>query len=532
MSHILALDQGTSSSRAIVFRPDGTVAGRAQEPFQQHFPAPGWVEHDPEEIWRTQSRVAAQAIERAALPPSEIAAVGITNQRETIVAWDHRTAEPIGRAIVWQDRRTAAACDRLREAGLEDRIRARTGLLLDPYFSATKIRWMLENVPGLRARAEAGTVRIGTIDAYLLARLTASRAEGPVAATDRTNAGRTMLMDLRQSEWDDELLGIFGVPRACLPEIRPSGSEFARIQCGHPLDGRPVTAMLGDQQAALLGQGGLQAGDAKNTYGTGCFLLVHTGPHVPPPPPGILATPVARLRRRPSGGPGTGAAAPQECFAREGSVFIGGAVVQWLRDGLGIIRESSDIEPLAASVPDSGGVVMVPALTGLGAPWWDARARGTILGLTRGTTRAHLARAALEGVAHSVCDLLEAMTGGGSEGGGGGGGGGGGETAEAVPRPRELRVDGAAAADDLLMQMQADLLGCDVVRPRVLETTALGAAMLAADTAGAWADPMAAAASRDVEHRFRPRMGEAERGRVRARWREAVGRSRDWADAD
>lgn len=523
MSHVLAVDQGTSSSRAIVFRPDGTIAGRAQEPFQQHFPAPGWVEHDPEEIWRTQSRVAAMAIERASLTPSEIAAVGITNQRETIVAWDHRTAEPIGRAIVWQDRRTAAACDRLREAGLGDRIRARTGLLPDPYFSATKIAWMLEHVPGLRARAEAGTVRIGTIDAYLLARWTALRPEGPVAATDRTNAGRTMLMDLRQSEWDDELLGIFGVPRACLPEIRPSGSEFGRIQCGHPLDGRPVTAMLGDQQAALLGQGGVRAGDAKNTYGTGCFLLVHTGPHVPPPPPGILATPVAGLRRVGAGGsrrPGEHATPAAECFAREGSVFIGGAVVQWLRDGLGIIRESSEIEPLAASVPDSGGVVMVPALTGLGAPWWDARARGTILGLTRGTTRAHLARAALEGVAHSVCDLLEAMTAGDAA------------AAEAVPRPRELRVDGGAAADDLLMQVQADLLGMDVLRPRVLETTALGAAILAADTAGVWAEPLAAAASRDVEHRFTPRMGEAERARVRERWRDAVGRSRGWADGD
>jgi glycerol kinase len=496
MRHVLALDQGTTSSRAIVFRPDGSVAGSAQEPFEQHFPAPGRVEHDAEEIRRTQSRVAAEAVARAGLAPADIAAVGITNQRETVVAWDRATGEPIGRAIVWQDRRTAADCERLRAAGAEPMIRERTGLLLDPYFSATKMRWMLDHVPGLRARAEAGTACLGTIDSWLLARLTG----GAVHATDPTNAGRTLLFDLRRGDWDPELLELFGVPRACLPDVQPSASVFGPIVAGEDLAGIPIAGVAGDQQAALLGQGGIAAGDAKNTYGTGCFLLVHTGGDAPAPPTGILATPAASL-----GGP---------AFAREGSVFIGGALVQWLRDGLGIVREAADIESLAASVPDAGGVMLVPALAGLGAPWWDPRARGTILGLTRGTTRAHIARAALDGIAHSVADLLDAMT-------------------DATPRPAELRVDGAAAANDLLMQIQADLLGAEVVRPRMLETTALGAAILAAHTTGAWDDPLAAAAARRVDHRFTPRIGDVERRRARDRWRAAVDRSRDWErDAD
>ncbi len=493
MSHVLALDQGTTSSRTIVFRPDGTVAGLAQEPFEQHFPAPGRVEHDAEEIWRTQARTAAAALERAGLAPSEVAAVGITNQRETVVAWDRASGAPLARAIVWQDRRTSAACERLEDEGAGSLVRERTGLLIDPYFSATKMRWLLDHVDGLRRKCEDGTACLGTVDAWLLFRLTGGR----VHATDATNAGRTMLMDLRSGDWDEELLSLFGVPRACLPEIRPPGSRFGTIACGSPLDGLPVAGMAGDQQAALLGQGGVTAGDAKNTYGTGCFLLVHTGDAAPPPPEGILATPAAGLG-------GTTA------FAREGSVFIGGALVEWLRDGLGFIRESADVEPLAASVPDTGGVMMVPALAGLGAPWWDPRARGTIVGLTRGTTRAHVARAALEGIAHSIADLLEAMTPRGE-------------------RVTELRVDGGAAANDLLMQMQADLLGADVVRPRMLETTALGAAILAADTAGAWADPLAAAAARHVDHRFEPRVGETERRRERDRWADAVGRSRAWA---
>jgi glycerol kinase len=493
---VLALDQGTTSSRAIVFDHAGSIVALARRELPQIFPKPGWVEHDPEEIWRTQREAAEEALARAGAAAGDVAAIGITNQRETTLVWERATGRPIHHAIVWQDRRTADRCARLKADGLEPLIRERTGLEIDPYFSATKLAWILENVPGARARAEAGELAFGTVDSWLVWRLTG----GALHVTDVGNASRTMLLDLRRLDWDEELLRLFGVPRRLMPEVRGSSEVYGRVAEG-PLAGVSVAAIAGDQQAALFGQMCLEPGLAKNTYGTGCFLLQNTG-----------ASPVAsRQRLLTTVGWRIGA---KTTYALEGSVFIGGAVVQWIRDGLGLIRESHEIEALAASVPDSGGVFFVPAFAGLGAPHWDPYARGAIVGLTRGTTAAHIARAAVESMAYQVADLLDAV---GQDSG--------------IPL-HELRVDGGAAANDALLQFQADVLGVPVVRPEVIETTALGAAYLAGLAVGFWESPEALAGHWRAARRFEPAIGRAEADRLVARWREAVERSKRWVAPD
>ena len=471
MPYVLALDQGTSSSRSIVFDARGQPVAVAQREFAQHFPQPGWVEHDADEIWRTQLATAQEALARAGLHARELSAIGITNQRETTVLWDRATGEPLHRAIVWQCRRSEPLCARLREAGHAERIRALTGLVVDAYFSATKLAWLLEHVPGARARAEAGELAFGTIDSWLLWRLTGGR----VHATDASNASRTMLFDIHRGAWSDELLALLGVPRAVLPEVHPSSHAFGDSDAALLGAAVPIAGIAGDQQAALFGQGCFEAGLAKNTYGTGCFMLMHTGPQARASRHGLVTTAAAAP-------PGP----PQ--YALEGSVFIGGAVVQWLRDGLKAIQSSSQVEALAASVPDSGGVVVVPAFTGLGAPYWNAQARGTITGLTRGSTVAHIARAAVESIAFQSAALLQAMQ---ADGG-------------AELPVKELRVDGGACVNDALMQFQADLLGVPVLRPRVTETTALGAAFLAGLTTGVWSGTAELAALWQAERRFEP----------------------------
>ncbi len=497
MSHLVALDQGTTSSRAIVFDRAGSVAGVAQRELEQHFPQPGWVEHDAEEIWRTQSEVAAQALARAELSAADIDAVGITNQRETTVVWDRATGIPIANAIVWQDRRTAPACERLVADGCDELVRAKTGLVLDAYFSATKIAWILDNVSGARERARAGELAFGTIDTWLAHKLSG----GALHVTDASNASRTLLFDIRRGDWDDELLELFGVPRELLPEVRDSSEVLGEVAAPSALASIPIAGIVGDQQAALAGQLCFEPGLAKNTYGTGCFTLVNTGTE-PRVSENRLLTTVAWRRDG------------ELSYALEGSVFVGGAVVQWLRDGLGIITDSADVEELAASVPDAGGVVLVPAFTGLGAPYWDPHARGTIVGMTRGTTAAHIARAALEGIAHQVADLIDAL---GSDAG--------------VEIP-ELRVDGGASANDTLMQLQADLLGIPVVRPQVTETTALGAAYLAGLAVGTWKGLGELAENRRVERRFEPALSRDKVESSREVWRRAVERARDWARAE
>ncbi len=494
---ILALDEGTSSARAIVFAADGRALGTAQREFTQHFPQSGQVEHDALELWEAQAAVATEALAAAGLTARELGGVGITNQRETTVVWERATGRPIHRALVWQDRRTAPACEALRAAGHEPAIRERTGLLLDSYFSGTKLAWILDHVPGARARAEAGELAFGTIDTWLLWKLTG----GAVHATDPSNASRTLLFGLRTLDWDDDLLALLNVPRAVLPEVRASSGDFGEIVAPHALAGLHVLGIAGDQQAALFGQRCTTPGLTKNTYGTGCFLLRCTG-----------AQPVMSRNRLLSTVAWT--VAGRTTWALEGSVFTGGAVVQWLRDGLGIIESAEEVEPLARSVPDSGGVVLVPALTGLGAPTWDADARGTLLGITRGTSRGHLARAALEGIAHQVADLVAAMN------------------ADAGAPLTELRVDGGAARNDLLMQLQADLLGVPVVRPVVTETTALGAAYLAGLAAGTWADEAALATPGREEHRFLPSMARAEVAARRERWQDALLRAGHWAHGE
>jgi len=504
MTCILALDQGTTSSRAIVFGDDGTIRGSAQREFVQHFPRAGWVEHDPDEIWSTQSSTVDRALSEAGVGAGDLAAIGITNQRETVVIWDRASGRPIHRGIVWQDRRTSEACAELRRAGHEPLVTERTGLLLDPYFSATKIRWLLDHVDGARARAERGELAFGTVDSWLLHRLTG----GAVHATDPSNASRTLLFNLHTGDWDDELCALFGVPRAMLPRIRPTSSVFGECRgdgwsaesAASAVAGVPIAALVGDQQSALAGQGCFAAGDAKCTYGTGCFLLSNTG-----------ATPhISRHRLLTTVGWKLGDAPTQ--FAIEGSVFIGGAVVQWLRDKLGIIDSSNDVERLAESVPDSDGVYLVPAFAGLGAPHWDPHARGAVFGITRGTTAAHLARAAVESIAFQVADLARAMA------------------SELDTVATELRVDGGAAANDALLQFQADLLRIPVIRPRVIETTALGAAFLAGLAVDVWKNPSELGALNPQERTFEPRMAESEAKHRLARWREAVSRSRGWAD--
>jgi len=495
MPSILALDQGTTSSRAIIFGDDGSIRGVAQKEFAQHFPRSGWVEHDPMEIWSTQAATIGGAMAEAGVRPGDLAAIGITNQRETVVVWDRATGRPIHRAIVWQDRRTADACRAIKAAGHDAMVSERTGLLLDPYFSATKIRWILDNVDGARARAERGELAFGTIDTWLLHRLT----DGTVHATDPSNASRTLLFNLHTGEWDDELCALFGVPRAMLPEIRPTSGIFGEVTSPLAIGGAPIAAMVGDQQGALAGQGCFAPGQAKCTYGTGCFLLVNTGG----------APQVSRHRLLTTVGWRLGAAPLQ--YALEGSVFIGGAVVQWLRDGLGLIRASADVERLAASVDDSDGVYLVPAFAGLGAPHWDPTARGAIFGLTRGTTAAHLARAAVESIAFQVADLARAMS------------------SETGVSATELHVDGGAAANDALLQFQADLLRVRVVRPKMLETTALGAAFLAGLAVGAFKSTDDAATLNPVDRIFEPELGDGEAAARLERWREAVERSKGWA---
>ena len=494
MGQILALDQGTTSSRAIVFDGAGSIVAAAQREFRQIYPKPGWVEHDPEEIWSTQSGVLAEALHGAGVGPSDLAGIGVTNQRETAVVWDRRSGEPLCNAIVWQDRRTAPLCDRLRADGLEETFRGKTGLVLDAYFSGTKIAWILDNIAGARARAERGELAFGTVDSWLAYKLTG----GALHVTDVSNASRTLLYDIHRCAWDDELLEILRVPRAMLPEVRSSSEVYAEVSPGLAGAGAPLAGIIGDQQAATMGQMCVEPGLAKNTYGTGCFLLMNTGA-APRASDNRLLTTIAWQR------------GPRLTYALEGGVFVGGAVVQWLRDGLGIIGSADQVETLARGVEDTGGVVFVPALAGLGAPHWDPYARGAILGITRGTTDAHVARAALEGVAFEVADLVTAME------------------RDAGATITELRVDGGAAANDLLMQFQADILGVPVVRPTVLETTALGAAYMAGLAVGFWTSVDDIAANWRADRRFEPEMPPADAARRRDRWADAIRRAGAWA---
>ncbi|MBI2016809.1 MAG: glycerol kinase GlpK [Candidatus Rokubacteria bacterium] len=493
--HVLALDQGTTGSTALVLDADGRVVGRGYAELPQYFPRPGWVEHDPEEIWATVEQAARAALAAAKVPGAGVAAVGITNQRETTIVWERATGAPIHRAIVWQCRRTAPACDRLRAQGAEPLVRARTGLVLDAYFSGTKIGWLLDAVPGARARAERGELAFGTVDAWLLWKLTGGR----VHATDASNASRTLLLDLATGDWDEELLELFGVPRAVLPAVvASSGVAGETAGPGWLPRGVPVAGLAGDQQAALFGQACHAPGLAKNTYGTGCFLLLNTGPARVASARGLLTT-IAWRR----GGETT--------YALEGGVFIAGAALQWLRDGLEILRSAAESEALARSVSDTGGVYFVPAFVGLGAPHWDMYARGTIVGLTRGTTRAHLARAALEAIAFQSRDVLEAMV------------------ADAGLALAELRVDGGAAANDFLCQFQADVLDVAVLRPAVIETTALGAGYLAGLGAGLWRSLDEVARRWTVARRFTPAMPAGERAERYGGWCRAVERAKSWA---
>jgi len=494
MSYLLALDQGTTSSRAMVFDADGRLRGVAQRGFAQHYPHPGWVEHDANEILQTQLDCAQGALADAGVCASELAALGIANQRETTVLWERATGRALAPAIVWQDRRTAADCDRLRAEGWADELRLRTGLELDPYFSATKLAWLLDHLPGARERAERGELAFGTVDSWLVWHLTGGRLH----VTDPSNASRTLLFNLRTGDWDPLLLGRFRIPPQLLPAVVSSIGICGETDVAVLGAAVPIAGIAGDQQAAAFGQACFAAGMAKNTYGTGCFLLMNTG-EVPVDSRNRLLTTIAWS--------GRGATR----YALEGSVFMGGATVQWLRDALGLVKRAADIEALAASVPDSGGVVLVPAFTGLGAPHWDAYARGTLIGLTRGTGAGQIARAALEAIALQTVDLVEAMKRDGAE------------------PLRELRVDGGAAANDLLMQIQADLLGVPVLRPRMLETTALGAAFLAGLGVGVWTGEEALAAQWQVDRVFSPSLPSDAREAVCARWQRAVERATGWA---
>jgi glycerol kinase len=489
----MALDQGTTSSRAIVFDGGGEIVALAQREFKQHYPQPGWVEHDAEEIWSSQRDVACEALSKAGVQLADLAALGITNQRETVVVWDRSTGQPIHRAIVWQDRRTADVCERLRSDGREPMIHKKTGLLLDPYFSATKLAWILDHVSGARAAAEAGRLACGTIDSWLIYRLTG----GKVHVTDASNASRTLLMNIHTGEWDDELLACFGVPSAVLPEIRSSSEVYGAVESVPELANIPIAGAAGDQQAALFGQACFEPGLAKNTYGTGCFMLMHTGDKPVDSKNRLLTTVAWKTKDRLE-------------YALEGSVFVGGAVVSWLRDGLGIIKSSADVEKLALSVPDNGGVYLVPAFVGLGAPHWDPYARGTIVGITRGTTAGHIARAAVESIALQVADLADAMR------------------SDAGDSLAELRVDGGAAVNNALLQYQADIMQLPVIRPQVTETTALGAAYAAGMATGVWKGRDAIAGHWKVDRRFEPKMSPDEATLIRARWNDAVRRSQNW----
>ncbi len=494
MGYILALDQGTTSSRAILFDKAGAIAATAQHEFKQHFPQAGWVEHDPTEILTSQLACAVEALGRAGALPRDIAAIGITNQRETVILWERKTGKAIYPAIVWQDRRTASQCGKFVESGAEETVAAKTGLLLDPYFSATKIGWILDNVPGARARAERGELAFGTVDSWLIWHLTS----GERHVTDVTNASRTLLFNIVKGEWDAELLRIFNIPLSLLPEVVWSSERVGEVTTTLGLGGVAIAGIAGDQQAALFGQLCWRAGEAKNTYGTGCFLLQNIGTQFILSKHRLITTLAASAGHRLE-------------YALEGSIFIGGAVVQWLRDNLKLIGSSSDVEALAASAPDSGGVVFVPAFVGLGAPHWDPHASGLLIGLRRGTTPGEIARAALESIAFQVADVLKAVQ------------------SETTPLAA-LRVDGGAAVNNLLMQFQADVLGVPVVRPQVTETTALGAAYLAGLATGFWASPDVLRAQRQGDARFDPKMNDAERAERRGRWQRAVERAKNWSD--
>ena len=494
MKAILALDQGTTSSRALLFNRNGEVLATSQREFTQHFPRPGWVEHDALEIWQTQRLVAAEVIAKSAIAANDIGAIGITNQRETTVLWDRASGLPIAPAIVWQDRRTAEFCEALKRAGLENAIGEKTGLVIDAYFSGTKLNWLLQHIPGARQRAMRGELAFGTIDSWLIWQLTA----GKVHATDVSNASRTMLFNIHTLDWDEELLRAMDIPLSVLPKIVSSSEIIGTTACENLPRGIAISGVAGDQQAALFGQACHRRGMAKNTYGTGCFMLMNTGESPVASKAKLISTVAWRLEGRPAQ------------YALEGSVFIGGAAVQWLRDGLGIIEKSSDVEKLAASVPDAGGVVLVPAFTGLGAPHWDPTARGAIFGLTRGSTRAHIARATLESIAFQSAELAAAMC-------------------EDAGFPiAELRVDGGAAVNNFLMQFQADLMGINVVRPKITETTALGAAYLAGLAVGFWKTPEEITSLWAKERTFMPDLSANDNGTRMAAWRHAVERTKNW----
>ncbi len=486
--YILALDQGTSSSRAIVFDHEGNCCSVAQMEFTQYFPQPGWVEHNPMEIWSSEAAVIAEAITKLGVNGLDIAGIGITNQRETTIVWDAETGVPVYNAIVWQDRRTSAFCDSLKELGLVDKIREKTGLIIDAYFSGTKIKWILDNVPGAREKAEAGKLRFGTVDSWLVWQLT----RGEVHVTDVTNASRTMLFNINTLEWDDELLSMLGIPRSMMPAVKSSSEVYGYTKTTIFAHEVPIAGIAGDQQAALFGQMCTEPGSVKNTYGTGCFLLMNTGTKPILSKNNLLTTVAWKIGAEVS-------------YALEGSIFVGGSVVQWLRDGLGVIRSSSEVEALAASVPDNGGVYFVPALTGMGAPYWDQYAHGVICGITRGTTAAHIARAALEGIAFQTMDIVHAM-----------------EKDAGVPLA-ELKVDGGASRNNLMMQFQADILGARVVRPKVTETTALGAAYLAGLAVGYWSSLEEIKAQWQVERVFRP--SGADMAPAKAAWADAINRT-------
>lgn len=494
--YVLALDQGTTSSRALLFDRAGGLASVEQLEFPQSFPKPGWVEHDPEAIWQSQLRAMRGALEKAQVAAADIAAIGITNQRETTVVWDRRTGEPIHPAIVWQSRQTSGICEALRAEGVEEEIRARTGLRIDPYFSGTKIRFILDAVSGARARAEAGELCFGTIDSWLLYRLT----KGRVHATEPSNASRTLLFDIHEGDWNDRLLEILNVPRAMLPELRDSSGLFAEIDPEWLGETVPVAGIAGDQQSALFGQGCALPGRAKNTYGTGCFLLMNTGDEIPRSESGLVTTVAWRREGRLQ-------------YALEGSIFVAGAAVQWLRDGLGFFAQASESEALARSVPDAGEVYLVPAFVGLGAPFWDETARGTLVGMTRGTTRAHITRATLEAIAYQTRDVVEAMA------------------RDCGIAPAVLRVDGGACENDFLMQFQADILGLPVERPAQLEATARGAALLAGLAVGFWQDVAELEAGMGAPTLFEPRMSQDERARLHHGWLRAVERARGWVES-
>jgi len=490
--YILAFDAGTTSSRAIVFNEKGEICSVAQKEFPQIFPQSGWVEHDPQEIWSSQAAVAAEAITKIGINGTNIAGIGITNQRETTIVWDKETGEPVYNAIVWQDRRTSEYCDSLKNDGLLPYIKGKTGLIVDAYFSATKVKWILDNVPGARAKAEAGKLAFGTVDTWLVWQLT----RGEVHVTDVSNASRTMIYNIYTQSWDEDLLKLFGIPESMLPKVCASSEVYGHTKTTIFASKVPISGIAGDQQAALFGQMCIEPGMVKNTYGTGCFILMNTGEKPVVSKNNLITTIAWRLNGRTS-------------YALEGSIFVGGAIVQWLRDGLKIINSSSEIEALAAQVPDSGDVYFVPALTGLGAPYWDQYARGTIVGISRGTTAAHLARAALEGIAYQTMDVINAMI------------------LDAGVGLKELRVDGGAAGNNLLMQFQADVLSQSVIRPQITETTALGAAYLAGLAVGYWTDVNDIKNQWSVDMKFEPQHG-VDMHLAKRKWSEAVHRSQSW----